>query len=205
MTSPVISIGETGTTSTDWTDVSAQFGKNVYQETRMARSGEWLAWFEGGDVGQETATVNQKITIPESEGATLRFWLRKYLDDVSGTLKVSMDEQLLLTVTEESDAYQEWTEVALDVSGFADGNRHTLNFDAAIQVGIGATSFLVDDVSLIAHEGGEGPVDLGDVISALQVAAGMHPAGITADVDINGDQKIGIEEAIHLLRMLGGK
>ncbi|MFW6373968.1 MAG: hypothetical protein ACOC3W_09745, partial [Thermodesulfobacteriota bacterium] len=52
---------------------------------------------------------------------------------------------------------------------------------------------------LIGDITGEGSVDLADAVSALQVAAGMTPSGVTADGDIDDDGRIGIEEAIYAL------
>lgn len=46
-----------------------------------------------------------------------------------------------------------------------------------------------------------GSVDLKDVIILLQIASGAMPAGsITINTDVNNDEKIGIEEAIHAIR-----
>lgn len=195
---------EAGAPSPKWNDVSELFSANVYQEKEMARSGDWLSWFEGGDYGSETASVAQEVMIPEAEKATLRFCIRKYLDDVSGTLMVRLDNQVILSMTDETAAYSEWTEEVADVSSFADGNTHQLRFDASIQFGVGATSFLVDDVSLIAHKSGEGPVTLSHVIAALQILAGMNPGSVDLSADINGDGRIGNEEVVYWLGVIAG-
>ncbi|MDM8523923.1 hypothetical protein QUF80_11190 [Desulfococcaceae bacterium HSG8] len=50
-------------------------------------------------------------------------------------------------------------------------------------------------------------VDLADAVICLKIAAGMgagfRPDWETAGVDVNGDKKIGMEEAIHILRIIG--
>jgi len=44
--------------------------------------------------------------------------------------------------------------------------------------------------------------DLSDVILVLKVIAGMNPSSDYADADINGDGKIGLEEAVYILQYL---
>ncbi len=46
-------------------------------------------------------------------------------------------------------------------------------------------------------------VDLGDVILALKVSAGMDIQGIYSDADVSGDKKIGLEEAVYVLQVVG--
>jgi len=45
-----------------------------------------------------------------------------------------------------------------------------------------------------------GAVDLKDAVLSLQICAGMEPAGISPDADVNNDKKIGLEEAIYILK-----
>ncbi|MDA3833613.1 MAG: dockerin type I repeat-containing protein [Spirochaetales bacterium] len=47
-------------------------------------------------------------------------------------------------------------------------------------------------------------VDLADAILALQVMAGMNPAGVYAGADVNGDGKIGLAEVIYALQCVAG-
>ena len=49
---------------------------------------------------------------------------------------------------------------------------------------------------------GDHVVDLADAILALKVASGVDTAGenVTVDADVNGDGKIGLEEAIYVLQ-----
>lgn len=51
---------------------------------------------------------------------------------------------------------------------------------------------------------GDGVVNLEDVIAALQVVTGQSPATIIKEADADGDGKIGLSEALHILRKLGG-
>jgi hypothetical protein len=49
---------------------------------------------------------------------------------------------------------------------------------------------------------GDGGVDLGDAILALQVVATFHPAGVQMGAEVNGDGVIGLAEAIHILQRI---
>lgn len=56
---------------------------------------------------------------------------------------------------------------------------------------------------------GNGLVNLADAVLALQVVAGMQPAGIrndyaTSGADATGDGKIGLPEVIHIIQVLAG-
>lgn len=50
----------------------------------------------------------------------------------------------------------------------------------------------------------DGDVDLVDAILALKAMADMNSADIHAEAEINGDDKIGIEEAIYILQKVAG-
>ena len=50
---------------------------------------------------------------------------------------------------------------------------------------------------------GDGALNLEDVIAALQVVTGQSPATIIKEADVDGDGKIGLSEALHILRRLG--
>ncbi len=49
-----------------------------------------------------------------------------------------------------------------------------------------------------------GAVDLRDALMALKVVAGIDISGIYADADINGDDKIGMEEVIYIMQKISG-
>ena len=51
---------------------------------------------------------------------------------------------------------------------------------------------------------GSGHIDLADAILSLQVAAGLSPEQVENSADIDGDQKIGMAEALHGLVGAGG-
>ncbi len=49
---------------------------------------------------------------------------------------------------------------------------------------------------------GDRDIDLADAIRALQVAAGIDPAGVQRHADVDGDGRIGVAEALFLLRAI---
>lgn len=52
---------------------------------------------------------------------------------------------------------------------------------------------------------GSGLVDLDDAVCAFQVCVGMTPSSeIQVEADINGDEKIGLQEAMYALRVVSG-
>ena len=58
--------------------------------------------------------------------------------------------------------------------------------------------------TLVGDMNGDGIVNLGDMITALQVVTGQAPETIMKEADADGDGKIGLSEALHILRKLGG-
>jgi hypothetical protein len=47
-------------------------------------------------------------------------------------------------------------------------------------------------------------IDIADAILALKVVAGLRPVGLNPIVDVGGDRKIGMEEAIYILQKVAG-
>ena len=77
------------------------------------------------------------------------------------------------------------------------GNSSSTNF--ILDAGFWYT-MLTDAVGDVNNDG---TVDLKDVIAALQVVTGLSPAEIIKEADADGDGKIGLSEALHILRRLG--
>jgi hypothetical protein len=55
---------------------------------------------------------------------------------------------------------------------------------------------------------GDSKVDFADALLAMQVNSGMNPPGVRPDyahagVDVNGDRRIGPEEAVYILQKIG--
>jgi hypothetical protein len=114
------------------------------------RSGLWWAWF-GGFAGYEIGSVSQAVTIPAGTEATLTFYLEMPVCDVGNadSLVVSLDGSQV-AFFDNADArcgsigYQL---VSIDISAFADGGAHTLDFTGEV-FGPGVTNFFVDDIAI---------------------------------------------------------
>ncbi|OQX12061.1 MAG: hypothetical protein BWK80_44140, partial [Desulfobacteraceae bacterium IS3] len=52
--------------------------------------------------------------------------------------------------------------------------------------------------------GSGGEPDLADAILALQVVAGLNPQNININADVNGDNRIGLEEVVYILQKAAG-
>lgn len=66
-------------------------------------------------------------------------------------------------------------------------------------------SFTVDFPYSYGDVNVNGTVDLADAVLALQVCAGMTPAGeVNIHADVNGDNKISLEEVIYILQTVAG-
>jgi hypothetical protein len=146
---------ESGTPNAFWDEASTNFGTPLCTVGSCGtgtgtgpHSGNWWAWF-GGISAAETGHMYQSVVIPSGTG-TLSFWLeaRVSAGNPADFLAVSIDDSELFRLAGDATGpYANYTQVTLDVSGFADGGAHMLKFDSTIN-GTGTTNFFVDDVSL---------------------------------------------------------
>ncbi len=92
---------------------------------------------------------------------------------------------------------------------FAKPGRYILTFYAKDQFGNVAASEPVNIYtdSSPADVNGDGKTDLADAILALKICTGQDMTGqnISAGADINNNQKIGLEEAVYILRKVSGQ
>ena len=79
------------------------------------------------------------------------------------------------------------------------GNAASASFN--IDAGFWYTLLLTISVGDV---NGDGVVDLRDVISALQVMTGQTVDSIVKEADADGDGRIGLEEAVIILREISG-
>ena len=116
------------------------------------RTGLKWAWF-GGIPVPETATLGQDVTIP-SGTATLRFWMRIGAVSVPFTdvLNIKIDNVIVQSYTEPTVAETTYTERVIDLTSFANGGLHNIQFEY-IGPSSGTASFVVDDVALNAGPG----------------------------------------------------
>ena len=93
----------------------------------------------------------QTVTIP-ANSAELSFYLAIPVAGGSGNdfMRVTVDGNEVFNVADtDSSSYQEYTQVTVDLSAYANGAAHTIAFESTT-TGVGTTNFFVDLVSLIA-------------------------------------------------------
>jgi hypothetical protein len=136
-----------------WRQYSDNFGSPLCNSETCGGSyarppGAWWAWFGGtGGMADEKAWLEQDITIPADGIIPLEFylWTQEAGTNPADFLWVMLDgKELFRTTTASSDNLTNYTPVTLNLSGYADGNIHTLRFESIL---VSATSFFVDDVS----------------------------------------------------------
>ena len=149
---------ESGTPNAFWDEASTNFGTPLCTTGACGfgggtgpRTGSWWAWF-GGIGATEVGHLSQDVEIPAGT-AILTFWLEIPVskNDATEFLAVSIDDTEVFRVEGDSESVAPYasgySQVSVDVSAFADGGTHTLNFDSTVH-GPSTTNFFVDDVSL---------------------------------------------------------
>jgi hypothetical protein len=147
---------EGGSPSADWAEFSTQYGSplcavGLCGNTNYAADGDWWVWF-GGAQGLEEGSMTQDVVIPAATFATLSFGL-----GIGGSatganpddfVEVTLDGvQVFRALRSEQESYPLWTLVTVDVSAYADGQSHTLQFFSRCDnQGTASSSFLVDVV-----------------------------------------------------------
>lgn len=113
------------------------------------RTGSIWAWF-GGIPSPETARLGQTIAIPVGV-VSLRFWMRIGTVNAPFTdvLNVKIDDVTVQSYVEPPAAEPIYTERIIDLSAFADGSSHNIQFEY-IGPSNATGSFVVDDVTLLA-------------------------------------------------------
>lgn len=152
-----------GVPSTIWNDpqTSTNFGTPLCTEASCGtgsgasppRSGLTWAWF-GGIPLPETATLGQNVTIPAGT-ASLHFWMRigTVSSPFTDVLHIKIDNVTVQSYTEPSVSERGYTERIIDLSAFADGGLHNIQFEY-IGPSDGTGSYVVDDVTLLASGAG---------------------------------------------------
>jgi hypothetical protein len=118
--------------------------------TAPPRSGLYWVWF-GGVAGPEIATLGQDVRFPLGGSAALHFWMRIGMVNPPFTdvLNLRVDGAIVQSYAEPATAETDYSERVIDLSAFADGGLHNIEFEylgPTNQIG----SFAVDDVSLVA-------------------------------------------------------
>jgi hypothetical protein len=184
---------EQGTPNPFWDEFSTNFGTPLcdagcgFGGGTGPHSGSWWVWFGGISGVSETGYVDQDVVIPVGT-AVLSFWLEIPVADTTGFLNVEIDNDVLATYTEaDQAAYATYQLVAIDVSAYADGGSHNVEFYSITDAGAGPLNFFVDDVVLDSQAQQE--CDAADDIPWLSVNPdnGTTAPGNTATVDVTFD------------------
>jgi uncharacterized repeat protein (TIGR01451 family) len=183
---------EAGTPNPYWTEYSYNFGTVLCTEddcgtgggTSYPRTGDWWAWFGGLDGAYEEGSVSQSVTIPSGGPATLTFYVMNgYCSgDPEDYLEVTMDGTQLWQTTGASPecGTTSYRQITVDVSAYADGAAHTLEFHSEI-FGSDNSNFALDDVSLNSTDGPVACTNLANVswLSFAPASGTTAPAAST--------------------------
>ncbi|MCB0203758.1 MAG: proprotein convertase P-domain-containing protein, partial [Anaerolineae bacterium] len=183
---------EAGTPNPFWNESSTNFGTPLCTIASCGTgtgtgplTGDWWAWF-GGIAAYEAGNVSQSVTIP-SGTATLSFWVEQAVcsGDSSDYLDALVDGT---SVWSTNGAAVEcgvlgYRQVTVDVSAWADGGAHLLEFNSEV-FGTDTTNFFLDDVSLDAGGGGGEPCSAPADIPwlSLDMYNGSNGGGSSTDV-----------------------
>ncbi len=144
---------EAGSPSAVWVEASTQFGSPMCSAATcgqdLAADGDWYVWFGGTDDIEE-GSMTQDLVIPASDFANLSFGF-----GIGGSaeganpndfMEVTIDgTQVFLALRSEQADYPLYTLVTVDVTAFADGQNHTLQFRSYTEnVATKSSSFLLD-------------------------------------------------------------
>lgn len=162
---------ELGTPNAEWTETSTNFGTPICDIFMCGtglgtgpHTGDYWAWF-GGIAAVEIGSIDQTITIPNGT-AELRFWLEIPLGEAADYLEVQIDDNPIFIVYGDNTGYNPYTEVVLDISTYADGGNHKIEFYSEC-FGSGTTNFFVDDVSVEMTTPPDVPLTSSAVVIAL--------------------------------------
>lgn len=151
---------EAGTPNPFWAESSTNFGTPLCTAGTCGmgggtgpHSGNWWAWF-GGIVAYEEGAVSQNVIIPP--GTTTMTWWQE-CPVTSGAaadyMEVNIDgtQEYVILGNDASCGVVGYVQQSLDISAYADGGSHSIEFHSEI-FGTAVTNFFVDDVSIIAPE-----------------------------------------------------
>jgi uncharacterized repeat protein (TIGR01451 family) len=185
---PIVADGgfEGGTPSAAWTEFSTNFGTPLCDAVcgfgggTGPHTGSWWAWF-GGIAAYEEGSVSQSVTIPNGT-ATLSFYLEMPVVCAAAAdyMEVLIDgnQVFLVDGTSALCGVVGYSLQTVDISAYADGGSHTLEFHSEI-FGAGTTNFFVDDITIDVS----GPPAVCSVPSDIPWVSAVPNSGTTAAGD----------------------
>jgi hypothetical protein len=190
---------EAGTPSTAWTEMSEQFGTPICDvgctedEGAVPYAGDWFAWF-GGVAEAEHASVNQTVTI-DGTSAFLAF---RFEINASGGMgddvfSVTIDGTSVFMASDAEIAdFSGYTPVSIDVSTFADGADHVVEFRSDFP-GTGLSNFFLDEVSLVTCTEGADSSGSGGSTTAADSGSSGTGTGTGTDSGSSGGTSTGTD------------
>ncbi|MEZ5440648.1 MAG: hypothetical protein R3F15_04090 [Lysobacterales bacterium] len=140
-----------------WPSTSTAFGTAICHAnfcpddagTAPPRSGAFWAWF-GGVNGSETSTLSQTVVLPAGAPRHLNFFLRtgRVTAPFDAQLRVKVDGNVVRVFAEPSTAEPSYVARSVDLSAFANGQSHDIQFEYVNPNGSGVSNFVVDDLSV---------------------------------------------------------
>jgi hypothetical protein len=187
---------EAGTPNPSWNEASTNFGTPLCTVAGCTtgtgtgpRTGSWWAWF-GGIGAYEEGSVDQDVTI-ESGTATLSFYLEQIVcDSAADYLEVLIDGNQVF-VSDGSSALcgvLGYSLQSVDISAYADGGTHNLEFHSEIfATNGGGSNFFVDDVTIDVIPGVScsSPSDIS--WASVSPTSGTTTGGNASDVTVTFD------------------
>lgn len=149
-----------------WSGFSSPFGDSPSICSQLAcgydlaSEGEWYLWL-GGFAGSMSASAEQQLTIEVAAWADLRFNLLMGTPDpgpLAVAMQVYIDDTVVATFTaNDLPDYGSYTPVVIDVSEFADGESHVLQF-FYLNASDELFNMFIDEVSLLSRPLPDAPV-----------------------------------------------
>jgi hypothetical protein len=151
---------EAGTPNPSWNEASTNFGTPLCDVPSCGtgtgtgpHTGDWWAWF-GGINAYEVASVSQTVTIPAGGAATLTYWTEfPVCNGMAGDyLDVLIDGNLIQRYTGQDAACNSvgYVQRTNDISAYADGGAHLLEFYSVTATDGYLSNFFLDDISIVA-------------------------------------------------------
>lgn len=155
-----------------WMEWSSYDAAPVIEQTDQAHTGAWAAvfgydipWTGPAEEGFETKEIIQDFVLPATGVATLHFDLKilERIPSPEGALRVYVDEHTERVFGPAQTEYQDYGIASVNLSPYADGQWHTLRFEALLKLvkreaePSGSTVyFYVDNLCFNVVMGGEG-------------------------------------------------
>lgn len=151
---------EAGTPNAFWTESSTNFGTPLCTIAACGvgggtgpHAGSWWAWF-GGIAAAEEGAVSQSVVIPAGT-TTLTWWQECPVTSGAAAdyMEVNVDgnQEYVILGNDASCGVVGYVMESVDISAYADGGAHTVEFHSEI-FGSDTTNFFVDDVSIVAPD-----------------------------------------------------